>query len=87
MIRALAILLVLTTAAAAHDHYPPECCDGTDCAIVPCNEIKQVGAEQWRHGDAVFGANNVRKPRDENCHICKSGPLARCLFFPMPSSS
>lgn len=82
-----ALAIVLTTAALAHDDYPPDCCDGTDCAIVPCGEIEHLGEQRWRHGDAVFSANNVRKPRDEHCHICKWGTIGRCIFFPMPSSS
>jgi hypothetical protein len=69
-----------------HEMYPPECCDGTDCEIVPCRDIKQLGEMKWQHGEALFGANNVRKPRDENCHVCKSKSIPRCIFFPMTSS-
>ena len=51
--------------AFGHDNYPPDCCDGTDCAVVPCGDIKQLSELKWQHGEAVFGANNVRKPRDD----------------------
>lgn len=87
LIRGLVILLVLTATVVAHDHYPPDCCDGKDCKIVSCGDIIKIGEQRWRYGDAVFSANNVRKPRDENCHICTFGPIGRCIFFPMPSSS
>lgn len=87
MIRALAILLLLTTAAGAHDHYPPECCDGKDCEVVPCGDIKQIAPGKWQHGKVTFEQHHVRPPRDEQCHVCEWGSIPRCVFFPMGGTS
>jgi hypothetical protein len=40
----LAVLLAVTSPAAAHDWYPMECCSGLDCAPVDKVEILQAPA-------------------------------------------
>ncbi len=89
--RFIAILLALSTAALAHDAYPRDCCSGDavhgDCRPVACAEIEQTGPAVWRHGRATFNANALRLPIDGRCHVCKSEPFGRCIFFPQPNVS
>jgi hypothetical protein len=87
MARALIFLslLLASTAAAAHDWYPIECCSGMDCAavekveIVPMQSAGIMGSTgapgtmivTTKHGTAIVPANFPRREsKDNRMHAC-----------------
>jgi len=87
----LAVLLLLTTAASAHEWYPESCCGGIDCHPTPCGRLKQyengfVYEDRW-----YFDQSQIHVSQDDSCHICTSGNSSwaydfrrgRCFFEPM----
>jgi hypothetical protein len=78
-------LLLVATAAAAHDWYPIECCSGMDCAPVEKVEIMPVQSAgimgsttlpdtmmiTTKHGSVIVPANFPRREsKDNRMHAC-----------------
>ena len=81
----LAGLLLSSTAAAAHDWYPIECCSGMDCAPVEKVEIISLQSAgimgsaplpgsmliTTKHGTVIVPANFPRREsKDNQMHAC-----------------
>ena len=78
-------LLLVATAAAAHDWYPIECCSGMDCAPVEKVEIISLQSAgimgsaplpgsmriTTKHGSVIVPANFPRREsKDNQMHAC-----------------
>jgi hypothetical protein len=78
-------LLLVATAAVAHDWYPIECCSGMDCAPVEKVEIMPVQSAgimgsttlpgtmmiTTKHGSVIVPANFPRREsKDNRMHAC-----------------
>ena len=80
------IILVLATAALAHDApsgwaYPPQCCSDRDCAPISCMKLEAMIAS------GEVKASIVHESQDASCHICTQ-PYAAvnkhlCAFRPL----
>jgi hypothetical protein len=68
--RTIAILLLLSTSAAAHDNWPSACCGGHDCSAVPCEELieRNDGGVSWKNH--VFPKETVSPSKDGRCGVC-----------------
>ena len=78
-------LLLVATAAVAHDWYPIECCSGMDCApvekveIMPMQSAGIMGSTTLpgtmmittKHGSVIVPANFPRREsKDNRMHAC-----------------
>ena len=78
-------LLLVATAAVAHDWYPIECCSGMDCApvekveIMPLQSAGIMGSTTLpgtmmittKHGSVIVPANFPRREsKDNRMHAC-----------------
>lgn len=54
--------------------YPANCCGGTDCAPVPCDELaedRNGGVIYWFKGTRLnFTPLQVQPSQDRQCHVC-----------------
>lgn len=72
----LALFLLFTP---VHDWYPIECCGGSDCHPIPCEEVSQ-GKEGYYWKEIGPFKNPMASP-DGHCHACHSGSTPLCLYI------
>jgi len=70
-------ILLLAALILIHEWYPRECCNGSDCKPVPCEEItagdcNEVGPCRHWHG---MEFRNVLESQDGQCHVCARDPV------------
>jgi hypothetical protein len=98
----LLVLMLVTSPAAAHDWYPPECCGGQDCAPVDKAEIIEdrisndkiiVGGLMvtTKHGSVLVPPNfRRRESKDHRMHACMTplgeGKMYLYCIFMPPST-
>jgi len=83
---------------AAHEWYPPECCQGTDCApVLSVQTLPALNSPSppamvvtTKHGSVVVpGEFPRRQSKDNRMHACMKQGVTRmhllCLFIPPPS--
>lgn len=97
MIRALALLLALSAAAAAHDApsgwaYPYNCCADHDCRPIACGDIVREGDGSFTYTAKHVRFSEIKDSGDHQCHACwlHDGTAAQrsygtCLFAPRMS--
>jgi hypothetical protein len=70
---AIAVLLIAATPTAAHDSYPPLCCNGTevdgDCHPIPCDQITETSKGYEWHG-FTFNRDQTHLSFNKQCHVC-----------------
>lgn len=55
--------------AAAHEWYPPACCEESHCHPVACNEIHNEASDMVWHGYRI-ARQAVKEAPDGRCHVC-----------------
>jgi hypothetical protein len=81
--RAIAVLLFLTTAALAHSWYPVECCGEYDCSPIDDARVRVVEGGYLVDGKHFIETSRVRQSKDSDYHAC-FWPADRlwCFFIP-----
>jgi hypothetical protein len=74
--RALMALILLV-----HGWYPQDCCGGTHCHPVPCEEIRSGPNQTLVWNGITFLNIHVHPSQDRYCHVCTSGPNGLCAFI------
>lgn len=89
----VALVIVLSMPAQAHEWYDATCCDDKDCAPVTA-PVKNVDGgyyvEQFREV-IPYRSRKIKKSLDGDYHVCKlyskvSGSWIRRLYVPPPGS-
>lgn len=72
--RTLAVLLLLTSVATAHDWYEKSCCAERDCHPVDDDTVHETdrGVEIKGYGILSYSDPRLRWSRDNKDHICES---------------
>ncbi len=87
MLRGVALIasVVLTTAASAHDWYPPRCCSGGDCAPLEDKRVKALnGGGYVVDGKFTVLSEHVQMSQDGRFHACFPTPeRMECFFAPL----
>lgn len=89
----LALYLLTTTSAWAHNFYDPWCCNTTDCHAQGAGEFVELTADGWQvdvpkfniHELVAFDDRRLRDtPLDEviSFHICIYAQTLRCFYRP-----
>jgi hypothetical protein len=71
MMRALVLLILMTSAALAHSWYPLECCSERDCYPVPVAKVKAVSGGWLVEGSTFVRHQDARPSPDGQFHICR----------------
>lgn len=82
----IALVLLSSASASAHDWYPQDCCSGEDCRPVPCEEIRQDEfGYYWKNLHFTWTMDRGPSP-DGGCHVCftpetdHSPAYPHCIF-------
>jgi hypothetical protein len=83
------LLFAMIEPSSAHDDgqhwYPPECCAGSHCHPVPCQEIHALAPSGVQWHEYRFIQEYVKPSQDDQCHVCivPSGvsEVPRCAFI------
>jgi hypothetical protein len=55
----------------AHSFYSSQCCGGTDCHPVPCDQLVEArGGWLYLPTGNEFAEEQVHPSQDRNCHVC-----------------
>lgn len=78
------IPIIIAALMLAHSWYPPECCNGVDCAPLEDSRV-EVTPDGYRiDGNILVLYKDARVSADEHYHTCWSdrSTKPRCFFAP-----
>ncbi len=81
MFKLLAAFLLLSSAASAHDWYPPECCSAKDCAVYPAEKVRETPGGYLLESGVTVPYKQARPSPDRQYHICTNQSTSRLICF------